>query len=73
MKLEAIMFSFRDLIIFLAGAQFFHTISHIMLAFCIKLPLDFKFGVLTKKLNLFAIIVNALTTILLLWWGYKLG
>lgn len=67
------MFSFRDLIIFLAGAEFFHTITHIMLAFWVKLPFDFKFLVLTEKLNLFAIIANAIITILLLWWGYKLG
>lgn len=67
------MFSFRDLIIFLAGAEFFHTITHIMMAFWVTLPLDFKFVVLTKNLNLFAIVVNAIVTILLLWWGYKLG
>lgn len=66
------MFSFRDLIIFLAGAEFFHTITHIMLAFWLKLPMDFKFMVLTEKMNLFAIILNALITILLLWWGYKM-
>lgn len=66
------MFSFRDLIVFLAGAEFFHTLTHIMLAFFVILPFDFKFIVLTKTMNTLAIIINAVITILLLYWSYKL-
>lgn len=66
------MFSFRDFIIFLAGAEFFHTISHIILPFLITLPIEFTFIVLTKNLNMFVIAINAIITLLLLWWSYKL-
>lgn len=66
------MFSFRDLIIFLAGAEFFHTLTHIILPFFITLPVDFKYVVLTNNMNIFAIIINAIITLLLLWWGHKL-
>lgn len=66
------MFSFRDFIIFLAGAEFFHTISHIILPFLITLPMEFTFIVLTKNLNMFVIAINAIITLLLLWWSYKL-
>lgn len=66
------MFSFRDLIVFLAGAEFFHTLSHIILPFFITLPMDFKFIVLTNNINMFAIIINAIITLLLLWWSFKL-
>lgn len=66
------MFSFRDLIVFLAGAEFFHTLSHIILPFFITLPMDLKFIVLTNNMNMFAIIINAIITLLLLWWSYKL-
>lgn len=66
------MFSFRDLIVFLAGAEFFHTLSHIILPFFITLPMNFKYVVLTNNMNMFAIIINAIITLLLLWWSYKL-
>lgn len=71
-KVGGIMFSLRDLIVFLAGAQFFHTISHMLIPYFFKLPLKYKLGFLTKKLNLFAIIANAIITLLLLWWAFSL-
>jgi hypothetical protein len=67
------MCKLRDLIIFLAGAQFFHTISHILLPFLITLPLDMRVITITSTVNLWIIIINALITILLLWWACKLG
>lgn len=62
----------RDFIIFIAGAEFFHTLSHIILPFFISLPLDLNFMILTKQLNFWVIIINALITILLLWWASRL-
>lgn len=67
------MFSLRDLIIFLAGAEFFHTLTHLFFAFFVPLPLDLKFIILTKNLNTVSIIVNAIVTILLIWWSYRLS
>lgn len=66
------MFSFRDLILFLAGAEFFHTISHAILPYFITLPIDLKFMVLTSNMNMYVITINAIITLLLLWWSHKL-
>lgn len=66
------MFSFRDLIVFLAGAEFFHTISHIIMHYFIVLPISTKFFILTPTLNIWAIIINAVITGALLWWASKL-
>jgi len=62
----------RDIVIFLAGAQFFHTISHIILPYFLSLPLDMKVITLTPSLNSWVIVVNALITILLIFWAYRL-
>ncbi len=46
----------RDLMIFLAGASFFHGISHIVIEYMGMLPLHTKYVVLTHELNLYAIV-----------------
>lgn len=66
------MFSFRDVVVFLAGAEFFHTISHIFFGYFVRLPIDMKVMVLTPTLNLWATIINAAITIFLLWFSTKL-
>ena len=66
------MFSLRTLIIFLAGAEFFHTFIHIFFYYFVSLPLDLKFIVLTPTLNNWGIIINAFITIVLIWWARKL-
>jgi hypothetical protein len=63
----------RDVVIFLAGAEFFHTISHIVMPYFISLPIDMKFMVMTSTMNNYAIGVNAVITILLLWWAWRLS
>jgi hypothetical protein len=60
------MLKLRDLMIFLAGAEFFHTIMHLLVPLMIKLPLDLKFMVLTPTINITAFIVNAVITVVLL-------
>lgn len=62
----------RDLIIFLAGAEFFHTLSHIILAYSVNFPLEMKFITVTSTLNLWAIIINLIITIILLWLAVRL-
>lgn len=66
------MCSLRDVAIFFAGAEFFHTISHVVLPYFITLPIDMKFIQFTVNLNFWAIAINAIITILLLWWAHKL-
>ena len=66
------MCSLRDVVIFFAGAEFFHTISHIVLPYFLTLPLDMKFMQLTVTVNYWAIAINAVITLALLWWAHKL-
>jgi hypothetical protein len=66
------MWSKRDIIIFLAGAQAFHTLSHMLLGVSGSLPLRFFSITLGQNLNLIAIIINALATIGLLLWASRL-
>ena len=66
------MLKLRDVVIFVAGAEFFHTLSHIILPYFITLPLDMKFMMFTPVWNVWAIIINAIITIILLWWAYRL-
>ncbi len=67
------MFKLRDVIIFLAGVEFFHTLSHIILPYFVTLPMQLNFMTLTPYLNLIIIIINAIITILLLWWASRLS
>lgn len=66
------MCKLRDVVIFAAGAEFFHTLSHIILPYLVTLPVNMKFITLTPSLNMFAIIINAIITIALLWWARRL-
>ncbi len=66
------MLKLRDVLIFLAGAEFFHTLSHIILPYFVTLPLQLSFMTLTPNLNLFIIVINAIITILLLWWASRI-
>ncbi|WP_068468815.1 hypothetical protein [Candidatus Protochlamydia phocaeensis] len=63
------MISLRDMLFFLAGAEFLHTLSHLLLPFFIKLPLDMRGFTFTSTFNAWAIIINGALTILLLWWA----
>lgn len=65
------MFSLKNALIFFAGAEFFHTLSHILLPFFVELPLETKVVNLTSTLNFWAIIINAIITIVLLWLAKK--
>lgn len=67
------MIKLRDVVIFFAGGEFFHTISHILMPFFIQLPFDTKIIEVTSTVNFWAIIINAIVTLLLLWWAKKLS
>jgi hypothetical protein len=67
------MIKLRDVIIFLAGAEFFHTLSHIILPFFITLPVHTPIIEVTNSVNYAAISINAIITLLLLWWAKKLS
>ncbi|HAT1722187.1 TPA: hypothetical protein I8Y83_002736 [Legionella pneumophila] len=61
---------FRDIVLFFAGFEFFHTLAHVFFAFLV--PLDLKFIILTPTLNTWSIVINALITLALLWWAKRL-
>lgn len=67
------MFSWRDLVIFLAGAEAFHTFSHVYLAYSKLLPLNMGFMVFTSTHNTIAIVINALITVGLLWLATRMS
>ena len=67
------MYSMREIIIFFAGVQAFHTFSHF--AFMVSGTLPVKvWGInFTPFLNVFALIINALSTVALVWWASTLS
>jgi len=65
------MWSKKEILIFLAGAAVFHTLSHIFLPMVISLPMQVSFFTFTDQMNIFAIIVSAVIAIGLLWWADK--
>jgi hypothetical protein len=71
-QLKLRSFNLRDIVIFLAGAEFFHTLSHIVLAYLVSFPWQTKYVIVTKSLNNNAVIFNGLVTIALLWWAVSL-
>jgi hypothetical protein len=66
------MFSLKNVLIFLAGAEFWHTFTHTVFAYVKPFPLDLKLIVLTSTLNMWGIIINGIITIALLWWASRL-
>ena len=62
--------NFRELVIFLAGMEAFHTLSHIWLPFAVDVPMKLKFPrmTFTARWNIAAIVVNAVVTVLLMEW-----
>lgn len=63
----------RDVVIFIAGASFFHTLSHVLVPYFISLPLDMKVFMFTPTLNVWVIVINGLITLALLWWAARLS
>lgn len=74
------MLKSRDVVMFIAGAFFLHTVSHIIFPYIVTLPIDFNLAVLTPDfqiawtpmLNMVVVIVSAIITIALVWWGSRL-
>ena len=64
----------KEVLIFLAGAEAFHTLGHIVLSTSGLLPLHIAWlpWTFTPQLNIAAIAVNALITISLLYWASTL-
>lgn len=62
----------RDTVIFLAGAEFFHTLSYIVLPYLVVLPLNLGFMTLTSTMNLWVIGINAVITVTLLWYAGRI-
>jgi hypothetical protein len=66
------MLQLRDICFFVAGAAFFHMISHILLPFYISLPYEFGCITITYGLNNTIIVLSAIVTAVLLYAGVKL-
>ena len=66
------MVTTRDIVIFFAGAEAFHTISHILIGYLHILPIKLFSITWTQQLNFWAILINAAITVVLLWWASRL-
>lgn len=66
------MCTLRDIVLFFAGAEFFHTLSHVILPYFVSMPVDMGFMILTPLMNVWFIGINALITLILLWWANRL-
>jgi len=66
------MFSKRDIIIFLAGIEFYHSFVHLMFALSGTLPLTVFFITFTTQLNLLGLITHGLISFILLVWASRL-
>jgi hypothetical protein len=67
----------RDTLVFVGGAEAFHTLSHVWLGFGGMLPMSVPVFpsvsvTLTPELNAFAVIVNGLITAGALYWAHRL-
>jgi hypothetical protein len=64
----------RDALVFFAGAEAFHTLTHVWLGLNGMLPMEISFPpmTITSGLNLFAIVVNVLITVGLLYGAKRL-
>ncbi|MBI4146593.1 hypothetical protein HY489_04615 [Candidatus Woesearchaeota archaeon] len=61
----------QKVLIFLAGMEAFHTLSHLLISFTNIFPLHI-FGItFTRELNIAAFAINALVTLGLLYWVAK--
>ncbi len=67
------MRTFRDWILFFAGAAALHTISHLYIAFAMNLPIETRYITLTSTMNTWTIALSALLTIALLWIAKRLN
>lgn len=66
------MCSLRDVVVFLAGAFFLHTLSHFLLPYFFSFPIHMKAMELTTGMNLWMIVINAIITIALIWLAAKM-
>lgn len=66
------MWSKKEWVIFFAGVEAFHTISHIAMQFLGVLPIQFFSITWTQQLNSWAIVINGLITVGLILWSSKL-
>ncbi len=66
------MFSKKEIIIFFAGFEASHTLTHIFMRFLGMLPVHIAHIVWTEQLNNWSIIINLIITAALIWWARNL-
>jgi len=62
----------REVVIFFAGVEAFHTFSHLILGVSGQLPIRVFGFTLTAGRNAWAVVANAAITAALLWWAGRL-
>lgn len=61
----------KEWIIFFAGAEAFHTLSHALLYFSGQ-TFSFYSILVTQQLNLWGTLINGFITVWLLWWAARI-
>ena len=67
------MFTSKNVYIFLAGAFFFHAISHFLLPYYVDLPLQIGTMTITSELNAFIAVISLIMSIGLLFAAKRSG
>lgn len=62
----------RDIVLFCAGAEFFHTLTHIFMSFSGMLPFTVFSITVTPEMNFWNIFINGGVTIGLIYWAHVL-
>jgi hypothetical protein len=65
------MWTKREILLFFAGAEAFHTLSHLMLPMMVHFPVYILGIEYTSLLNILTILINLAITIALIWWADK--
>ena len=68
------MLTLRETLLVLVGAEAFHTLSHLWLGRSGLLPMQLRLPhmTVTTRVNLVAVVVNAVITAALFWWAARL-
>lgn len=67
------MCALRDVVVFFAGVETMHAVSHVFMHYYVTLPLHTSFVEITAHMNNVAIVVNAVVAVLLIVWAMRMG
>jgi len=67
------MCTLRDVVVFLAGAETMHAVSHVFMHYYVTFPFHTSLVEVTSQMNNIGMIVNAVVAVLLIVWAMRMG